>query len=778
MLVDTTINVEASYTPSDIPGKIDRLHLLKARNETKEEDIQIEKAVKNFYVDWNYSYIKNDSYNRSTNIMYSKGLLDLLREETNSYADGSYVLRADGVADDTKQYYEILEAPAGMIFEIKNLTTGYGTNEPTCPFEVLVSNDGINYTTLYRETSSLTYKKIHTMSGEARFVKLNITNAIDGVKQIFFSEIDQSGTTPVNNGNLDFWDIKLKVPDADNNFNYAKLTNEFFKIYNGSGEVTYEPDGSNNTKIDPITDIHTSNISSSGEIFTNANDVNFPAFNAFDQDLNTYMSGNGANYWVAYKFNNPKQINKLILMSHSTTKSELAKEWKILASNDSTDGSDGTWDELGNNESGHTPDAGVAYTSVINYFINANSYRWYKIQLVANWGGATTHLKEIKWIEAVVSPIETNSFSIMDIVLGSNQNDDGTYITHVTAPEDTDFEEIWDAGEGTIFQIDSLTTEYYQNGSNIKFTCPFEIFGSTNGIEWTSLYESKDYLSYRKVHSVGLRTRFLKFKVTTDKRSGADKARMFFVETDNFNSSVTKTQEDIIRIDLHNINGLRLETSDNIHNNLPNGSNSIGMLISGNTNGSNLFDTNSLINQDAGLEWEETYDAGFGWKYDISEIITSGVNTTDGYKGATPFEIFASDDAENWSSVYQTSKTTGLTIHNIDIKARFLKFKTKTLNLEDGYKDRITLGANLDLDGSYSLTSGTEHVAKTNIVKRPYIKENVSGDDKSVDESIHVLNGKLTSSTVVPTNQNGLCISLDTRGHKLVISEGSVLVAL
>ncbi len=167
----------------------------------------------------------------------------------------------------------------------------------------------------------------------------------------------------------------------------------------GGGE--YDPDGTTN----PSTTSLTSNMTSDTtpipfKTFGTGSYAESTPWKAFDGEATTYFYDYNQSQWLAYQFDTPKVINKL----YYKTAWALSQGVTLFGSNDSTNGEDGTWDNLG-----YVGSPSVNYATL--HYQNDQPYLMYRMEgLKGSTGEQKIYTVEL--YEAEQSPYTMNTAAI------------------------------------------------------------------------------------------------------------------------------------------------------------------------------------------------------------------------------------------------------------------------------------------------------------------------------------------------------------------------------
>ena len=165
---------------------------------------------------------------------YNKGLLDYLRLAQDNKVVRPIQVLNNGQSDSSYWEYHnlvpgifspinrsietIMDAGPHNIFRIGNLLTGSVTYKSlvynTDQFKVSVSNNGIDWKTLYLSPSNLVGEYLHEMSGQARYIKLSTLtktcpNVLLGSSIVFADGDNDFSSGPGSYYGTNAWDIKV-----------------------------------------------------------------------------------------------------------------------------------------------------------------------------------------------------------------------------------------------------------------------------------------------------------------------------------------------------------------------------------------------------------------------------------------------------------------------------------------------------------------------------------------------------------------------------------------
>lgn len=142
---------------------------------------------------------------------------------------------------------------------------------------------------------------------------------------------------------------------------------------------------------DPVstvaTPIMTTNTAPSGRAFASTSfSTGYDAFKVFNQtnDTEGWCSVNGTvTGFVGYIFDTPKVIGRYIIKTNNTSPTQNPKNFTFEGSNDTTNGTDGTWAILDSKTEQIMTTGGVDWTYNIN---NSVGYKAYRVNISANNG--------------------------------------------------------------------------------------------------------------------------------------------------------------------------------------------------------------------------------------------------------------------------------------------------------------------------------------------------------------------------------------------------------
>lgn len=177
----------------------------------------------------------------------------------------------------------------------------------------------------------------------------------------------------------------LKTKWFIQNKSFISMIDGYKKLIEGSKEIPFE-DGLMTPKM-------TSYIAPSGNVYGSI-DSFYPPWWAFDQTNGNYYLRKSTSAWISYRFPNGKILKKYTIKIGVSESSLAPKNWTISASNNSTDGINGTWTTIDTK-------VGVTFASdEKKEFIvsNGSTYNHYKIDITLNGGGAETRIQELEFI--------------------------------------------------------------------------------------------------------------------------------------------------------------------------------------------------------------------------------------------------------------------------------------------------------------------------------------------------------------------------------------------
>ncbi|OME44718.1 hypothetical protein BSK59_33200 [Paenibacillus odorifer] len=180
----------------------------------------------------------------------------------------------------------------------------------------------------------------------------------------------------------------------------SPLLNKSFILFNGEYKKWVEGRPTIEESFSLATPKMTSNITPSGIAFSESYfNVNFEPWKVFNQidDGEGYASGNGSGGkgFLGYQFPSAVVIAKYVIrsMTGSNHLDKMPKDWYFEGSNDSTNGTDGTWVVLDS----RTSQIWTTITTDKEYIIsNPQSFKTYRLRWTANNGVATyTDINEL-----------------------------------------------------------------------------------------------------------------------------------------------------------------------------------------------------------------------------------------------------------------------------------------------------------------------------------------------------------------------------------------------
>ncbi len=221
-----------------------------------------------------------------------------------------------------------------------------------------------------------------TDNGDSTYT-INLSSAtLTNAPTIVAKQIPDIETSLVPTGAAESFEIR--VPQS-----YTADTNGVTKI----------ADGSANTSTENVVPIMSSNTSPSGTAFAYTNDTN--AFQVFDgvigNNSNKWQGSSGVSDFVGYIHTTPKAINKYTISADAIQYQRVPKQHRLQGSNDTTNGTDGTWVDL------HTVNTDQIYTSSETKtftLTNDTPYKAHRIQNDKVGSDQYTDISEIKFIEA------------------------------------------------------------------------------------------------------------------------------------------------------------------------------------------------------------------------------------------------------------------------------------------------------------------------------------------------------------------------------------------
>lgn len=157
----------------------------------------------------------------------------------------------------------------------------------------------------------------------------------------------------------------------------------------------------------PIVPVLTSDTSSAnGVAFSSSNAGSaYLAWKAFDGLSTTFMrTGVGQTTGqVGFLFNTPQKIYKYTVGNYTPMSNIMATGWELQASNDTTNGLDGSWIvlDIQTSQSWGTTATVKEYSVTIQ-----KEYKAYRLNLTANTGGATIGIGELNFITPLVENIQ------------------------------------------------------------------------------------------------------------------------------------------------------------------------------------------------------------------------------------------------------------------------------------------------------------------------------------------------------------------------------------
>jgi hypothetical protein len=176
--------------------------------------------------------------------------------------------------------------------------------------------------------------------------------------------------------------------------------------FDTTGNVTINgADGSTNTSTTDAVPTMTSDTSPSGLVIYSSQDVSSgrQGYKAFADDANTgfWATNVTTTGFLGYGFTTTKVINKYIVLGGGNLASKAPKDWTVEGNNDTTDGSDGTWDTLSTVTNETSWDISTARTYT---FTNSTPYKFYRLNITANNGDVGyLAIGELKFIGTTIT---------------------------------------------------------------------------------------------------------------------------------------------------------------------------------------------------------------------------------------------------------------------------------------------------------------------------------------------------------------------------------------
>lgn len=150
------------------------------------------------------------------------------------------------------------------------------------------------------------------------------------------------------------------------------------------------------------------------------------ASKAFDGSPDTFWESNAADGWIAIDFgiDCSAKVNKIRIMPRVYSGNAQCKDFVLIGSNDTTNGSDGSWDQVTTGQHGNNNNF-EDFT-----FSNAQSYQVYKLQVTSSYrsdfaGGALCEVEMYadEYITNYVVPIMSSNNTPTPFAVSGSQND-------------------------------------------------------------------------------------------------------------------------------------------------------------------------------------------------------------------------------------------------------------------------------------------------------------------------------------------------------------------
>ena len=126
--------------------------------------------------------------------------------------------------------------------------------------------------------------------------------------------------------------------------------------------------------------------------------------NLFDNNNSTSLgTGGGGTQWFTTDLGSAKAITKYTMTSFTGGSNASPSGWNIKGSNDTTNGSNGTWSSALDTKSGQSVWGSNEKRSFT--FSNSTAYRYWKIEMTATGGGAAPELAEMEYITTATGRI-------------------------------------------------------------------------------------------------------------------------------------------------------------------------------------------------------------------------------------------------------------------------------------------------------------------------------------------------------------------------------------
>jgi hypothetical protein len=157
----------------------------------------------------------------------------------------------------------------------------------------------------------------------------------------------------------------------------------------------------------------TSETAPSGNVYKSSQSGGNNAWQCFDKNIATYWESLASSLptWIAYKFTSAKILSRYTVTVRSVA-ARAPKTFKLQGSNDSTNGADGTWEDLDTRLDENTWGSGEKRTYD---FVNATAYSMYRLYITANNGDTYMEITEIELMNAPATQADIVSIRALNL---------------------------------------------------------------------------------------------------------------------------------------------------------------------------------------------------------------------------------------------------------------------------------------------------------------------------------------------------------------------------
>jgi hypothetical protein len=215
-----------------------------------------------------------------------------------------------------------------------------------------------------------------------------------------YALIGRGGTTGTVVMTTNFGRTPFKYPIPNGYRAYETPLNKTLILDSGGYKKYEEGNPETLEQYGNIVPTMTSNTDPSGVVRSSGPITSAPnaAFRAFDKTANRW-SVNSTKGWISYTLSQPRSINKYTITGSSETASNSPRNWTLEGSNDSTNGTNGTWDVL---DTRINQTFGLGQRREYSLSGTIPPYLDYKINITANDGNSYLQINEIELIGTVI----------------------------------------------------------------------------------------------------------------------------------------------------------------------------------------------------------------------------------------------------------------------------------------------------------------------------------------------------------------------------------------